>query len=67
MSYFSSNISTEHLVTTKDTDIHIQPTYLLCSREGPLTGDTVSQLSRIPGATGATDHLLLDNRELETE
>lgn len=63
----TSLATSSNLVTTKDRDIHMQPTYLLCSRQGPLTGDTVSQLNRIPSATGATDHLLLDNRELETE
>lgn len=61
--YFSK----QNLEATADSTFTLQPTYLLCWRQGPLTGDTVSQMSRIPSATGATDYPLLDNRELQKE
>lgn len=41
-------------------------TYLLRWRQGPLTGDTVFQVSWIPCATGAADYFLLENKDQKT-
>lgn len=48
----------------RDKGQRVRSTHLLRrGRQGPLAGDAVSQLSRVPGATVAADHSLLENRE----